>query len=77
MNNLGFRLVYKHKRLAYCGDTGPCPALLKLLHDANIAVLEMTSIDGDYPFHLNRENILEIRRQLPPHSLDPYPPPGP
>jgi ribonuclease BN (tRNA processing enzyme) len=68
MSNLGFRLVYKHKRLAYSGDTGPCPALSDLIHDANIAILEMTSIDGDYPFHLNRENILEIRRQLPPQA---------
>ncbi len=65
MANLGFRLVYKHRRLAYCGDTGPCPTLTALIHNANIAVLEMTSLDGDYPYHLNRENILEIRKQLP------------
>ncbi len=25
----------------------------------------MTAIDGDYPFHLNQKNILEIRKQLP------------
>ncbi len=63
--NLGFNLAYKHKRLAYCGDTGPCPALKELLQDADIVVLEMTSIDDHYPYHLNQENILEIRRQLP------------
>jgi ribonuclease BN (tRNA processing enzyme) len=66
--NLGFSLAYKHKRLAYCGDTGPCPALMELLHDANIAVLEMTSIDDNYPYHLNQENILEIRKQLLPQT---------
>jgi ribonuclease BN (tRNA processing enzyme) len=65
ISNLGFSLVYKHRRLAYCGDTGPCPSLLELLHDANIAIIEMSSIDNDYPYHLNQENILEIRRQLP------------
>lgn len=66
MNSLGFHLTYKKKRLAYCGDTGHCPSLLKLVQDAHIAVLEMTAIAGDYPFHLNRKNILDIRRQLPP-----------
>jgi ribonuclease Z len=66
--NLGFNLAYKHKRLAYSGDTGPCPSLLELTHDADIAVLEMTAIDSDYPFHLNQENILEIRKQLPPKT---------
>jgi ribonuclease BN (tRNA processing enzyme) len=65
ISSLGFSLVYKQRRLAFSGDTGPCPALLKLLHDADIAVLEMTSIDSDYPYHLNQGHILEIRRQLP------------
>lgn len=65
---IGFSLAYKHTRLAYCGDTGPCPALLELLHGADIAVLEMTSIDGKFPFHLNQKNILEIRRQIPPET---------
>ena len=64
--NLGFSLTYKKRRLAYSGDTGPGPSLLKLLQGANIAILEMTSIDGDYPFHLNQKNILEIRKHLPP-----------
>lgn len=63
--NLGFSLSYQHKRLAYCGDTGPCPALMELLQGADIAILEMTSIDDNYPYHLNQENILEIRKQLP------------
>ncbi len=67
-SNLGFSLTYKKKRLVYSGDTGPCPSLLELLQGANIAVLEMTSIDDDYPFHLNQENILEIRKQLPPKT---------
>jgi ribonuclease Z len=66
--NLGFSLAYKKKRLAYSGDTGLGPSLLELLQGANIAVLEMTSLDGDYPFHLNQENILEIRKQLPPET---------
>ena len=68
ISNMGFNLAFNHKRLAYCGDTGPCPSLLELLQGADIAVLEMTSIDGDYPFHLNQENILEIRRQLSPET---------
>ena len=67
-HNLGFSLAYKKKRLFYSGDTGPSPSLLELLQGANIAVLEMTSIDDDYPFHLNLENILEIRKQLPPKT---------
>lgn len=66
--NLGFSLIYKKKRLFYSGDTGPGPSLLKLLQGVDIAVLEMTSIDDDYPFHLNLENILEIRKQLPPET---------
>ena len=66
--NLGFSLTYKKKRLSYSGDTGPSPSLLELLQGANIAVLEMTSIDDDYPYHLNQENILEIRKQLPPKT---------
>jgi ribonuclease Z len=65
ISNLGISLVYKHRRLAYCGDTGPCPSLLKLLHNADIGVIEMSSIDDDYPFHLNRQNVLEIRKQIP------------
>jgi ribonuclease BN (tRNA processing enzyme) len=62
--SLGFSLLYKHRRLAYSGDTGPCPSLYELLHDAHIAIIEMTSIDGVYPYHLNQENVLEIRRRL-------------
>ena len=65
MTSLGFSMAYKRRRLAYCGDTGPCPALLKLLQDAHIAVLEMTAIDSDYLFHLNLENILDIRKEVP------------
>jgi ribonuclease BN (tRNA processing enzyme) len=67
-SNLGFSLTYKKKRLAYSGDTGLSASLLELLQGANIAVLEMTSIDDDYPYHLNQENILEIRKQLPPET---------
>ena len=67
-SGLGFSLTYKKKRLFYSGDTGPFPSLLEMLQGANIAVLEMSSIDDDYPFHLNQENILEIRRQLPPET---------
>lgn len=65
---IGFSLFYKHRRLAYSGDTGPCPGLTALLDGADIAVLEMTSMDSDFPSHLNMQNILEIRRQLPPET---------
>jgi ribonuclease Z len=67
-SGLGFSLFYKKKRLAYSGDTGPFPFLSEVLQGANIAVLEMSSIEDDYPFHLNLGNILEIRRQLPPET---------
>jgi len=63
---LGFGLTYKQRRLAYSGDTGLCPGLWALLQDAEIAVLEMSSLEDDYPFHLNRANILDIRRKVPP-----------
>lgn len=62
---LGFSLRYKQRTLAYSGDTGPCPALTDMLSDADIAVLEMSSIDGDFPSHLNLQNILDIRKALP------------
>ena len=66
MPSLGFSLSYKRRRLAYGGDTGPCPSLWKLVQDAHIAVLEMTAVESDYLFHLNLGNILDIRKQLPP-----------
>lgn len=65
---IGFSLFYKQRRLAYSGDTGLCPGLTALLNGADIAVLEMTSTDDDLPSHLNMQNILEIRRQLPPET---------
>ena len=65
---IGFSLFYKQRRLVYCGDTGPGQGLTELLHGADIAVLEMTSIDGNFSSHLNMQNILEIRRQLPPET---------
>jgi ribonuclease BN (tRNA processing enzyme) len=65
---IGFSLFYKHRRLAYSGDTGPCQGLTDLLNGVDIAVLEMTSLDDDLPSHLNQQNILEIRRQLPPET---------
>lgn len=65
---LGFSLRYRERRLAYCGDTGPCPGLWKLLQEVEIAVLEMSSLRDDYPFHLNRQDILEIRKKMPSKS---------
>jgi ribonuclease BN (tRNA processing enzyme) len=65
---IGFNLFYKNRHLAYSGDTGLCPGLTALLDGANIAVLEMTSTDSNFPSHLNMRNILEIRRQLPPET---------
>lgn len=63
---LGFRLASEGRNLAYCGDTGPCPALTELLTGAHIAVLEMTSVAEMLPSHLNQQDILRIRKQLPP-----------
>jgi ribonuclease BN (tRNA processing enzyme) len=63
--SLGFRLTLGGRHLAYCGDTGPCPALTELLRGAHIAVLEMTSVAENLPSHLNRRDILGIRKQLP------------
>ncbi|MEW6185801.1 MAG: ribonuclease Z [Thermodesulfobacteriota bacterium] len=65
---LGFRIVYKKRRLAYSGDTGPCAGLLKLIQGVNVAILEMSSLKDDYPSHLNRQNILDIRKILPSES---------
>ena len=65
---LGFSLKYKERTFLYSGDTGPCPALSEMLEAADIAVLEMSSIDGDFPSHLNLRNILDIRKALPPQT---------
>lgn len=63
---LGFSLQYRERRLAYSGDTGLCPGLWDLLHEAEIAVLEMSSLNDAYPYHLNRKDILNIRMKIPP-----------
>jgi ribonuclease BN (tRNA processing enzyme) len=65
---LGFRIDYKQRRLAYSGDTGLCAGLLRLIEEVDVAVLEMSSLKDDYPSHLNRENILDIRKRLRPET---------
>ncbi len=63
---LGFLLIYRGKRLAYSGDTGPCPGLKALLEQPDVAVLEMSSLKDDFDSHLNRRDILRLRKGLPP-----------
>ncbi|MDD5646485.1 MAG: ribonuclease Z [Candidatus Bipolaricaulis sp.] len=39
---LGYRISYRGRKIAYSGDTGPCPGLDALLEGADVAIVEMT-----------------------------------
>ena len=60
--DIGYRVEYKGRTIAYSGDTGPCRGLDKLLKGAHIGILEMSSLDGDFASHMNRQNIWDVLR---------------
>jgi ribonuclease BN (tRNA processing enzyme) len=68
MDCLGFCLDYKGRWIAYSGDTGPCPELTNMLAMADLAVVEMSSIDGDFASNLNLSDVLELRKGMRPDA---------
>ena len=44
-NAVGYRLEYVDKVFAYSGDTGPCDAVIKLVRNADVALLECSFPD--------------------------------
>jgi ribonuclease Z len=66
--SLGFRLTKGGIHFAYCGDAGPSPQLTAMLDEVQLAVLEMTTLSEKLPSHLNRGDILRIRKGLPADS---------
>ncbi|MGI9196151.1 MAG: MBL fold metallo-hydrolase [Candidatus Nanopelagicales bacterium] len=42
----GFRVTAGHRTIAYSGDTAECEALLELVRDADVALIEASCVDG-------------------------------
>lgn len=58
---VGYRIEYQNRVLAYSGDTGRCPNILSLNHDADLSILEC-SFPDNYPveYHLTPMQAGEI-----------------
>lgn len=66
--NLGYRIWVKDKIFAISGDTGMCDNLPRLF-DADVTILEMTTVFDRYPTHLNfGEHFLQMTEKIRPDS---------
>jgi len=64
MPDLGFRVEWEGRSVAYTGDTGPCPALLSLARDVDILVSECALPDGKaVPTHLSPASLGAAARE--------------
>jgi ribonuclease BN (tRNA processing enzyme) len=85
MEAFGFR-VEGDRVLAYSGDSGPCPALGELAHDADLLLCEATlstgALDGPSRGHLAPDEVYaaaagtHAKRILLTHRPDERPPPA-
>jgi ribonuclease BN (tRNA processing enzyme) len=62
--DIGFKLNYKGKMIAYSGDTEMCDGLERMVADANLAVVEMSSPGEKIPGHMTPDDILELRKMM-------------
>lgn len=64
MPNLGYRIEYGGKAVAYTGDTGPCPALLSLARGVDILIAECSWPDHRaVPTHLSPASLGRAARE--------------
>ena len=65
--NYGITVRHGASQLVYTGDTGPCPQLQTLAHDADLFLCEATHLETDVPApkrgHLTARETGEVARQ--------------